>query len=115
MGIVDEGALRPPERALLQDLPPDSRFSQLCLRKLYVLCSRGAEASAPQGCLLQVQGSPTCTSIPLMLVHSCAVMAGHRSRAICVLSDFRLYTAGWHYPHSHERCTSGVVCQSQKN
>ena len=54
MGIVDKGAQRRPERGQA-DLPGDSRFSQLCLRKLYVLCSRGAEASAAQeGCLLQV-------------------------------------------------------------
>ena len=53
VAIVDEGTQRQPER-LQPDDPGDARFSQLCLRKLYVLCSRGAEATAPQGCLLQV-------------------------------------------------------------
>lgn len=54
VGIVDQGTERQPEQ-VQPDFPGDSRFSQLCLRKLYVLCTRGAEASAPQGGLLQVQ------------------------------------------------------------
>ena len=53
VGIVDAGVSRPLSRAI-----PGSaaglRFGQLCLRKLYVLAARGAEASQPQGCLLQV-------------------------------------------------------------
>ena len=53
VAIVDEGTLRQPEHPGT-DSASSSPFSQLCLRKLYVLCSRGAEASAPQGCLLQV-------------------------------------------------------------
>ena len=57
VAIVDQGTERQPEQ-VQPDFPGDSRFSQLCLRKLYVLCSRGAEASAPQGGLLQVQRPP---------------------------------------------------------
>lgn len=53
VAIVDEGTLRQPEHPG-GETAGSSPFSQLCLRKLYVLCSRGAEASAPQGCLLQV-------------------------------------------------------------
>ena len=54
VAIVDEGTLRQPEHSG-PDSAGSSPFSQLCLRKLYVLCSRGAESSAPQGCLLQVK------------------------------------------------------------
>jgi hypothetical protein len=54
VGIVDEGTVRPLSRCIPFSAA-SARFSQLCLRKLYVLCSRGTEASAPQGCLLQVR------------------------------------------------------------
>ncbi|BDA41918.1 Protein MON2 homolog [Coccomyxa sp. Obi] len=53
VAIVDGGTVRPLELCLPAS-GASSRFSQLCLRKMYVLCSRGAEASSPQGCLLQV-------------------------------------------------------------
>ena len=56
VAVVDGGVDRPLARAV-----PGSaaglRFGQLCLRKLYVLASRGAGGpSPPQGCLLQVRG-----------------------------------------------------------
>lgn len=54
VAIVDGGTVRPLELCLPAS-GASSRFSQLCLRKMYVLCSRGAEASSPQGCLLQVR------------------------------------------------------------
>ena len=73
MGIVDQGAQRRPERGQ-GDLPGDSRFSQLCLRKLYVLCSRGAEASAAQGCLLQVGGLEKSLSQLASSVRWCMVL-----------------------------------------
>jgi len=63
VAIVDLGTQRQPER-VQDELAGDSSFSQLCLRKLYVLCSRGGEASAPQGCLLQVQ--PSCPKPPVL-------------------------------------------------
>jgi hypothetical protein len=53
VGIVDAGVARP-LRLAVPGCAAGLRFGQLCLRKLYVLASRGAEASAPQGCLLQV-------------------------------------------------------------
>ncbi len=61
VSIVDRGTQRRPGHGQ-GDLPGDSRFSQLCLRKLYVLCSRGADASAAQGCILQV--GPVQGSLP---------------------------------------------------
>lgn len=61
MAIVDGGTVRPLERCL-PGSAASSRFSLLCLRKMYVLCSRGAEASSPQGCLLQVRS---------LDIHSC--------------------------------------------
>jgi len=60
VAIVDLGTQWQPERAQ-DELAGNSSFSQLCLRKLYVLCSRGAE---PQGCLLQVQ--PSCPKPPVL-------------------------------------------------
>ena len=53
VAVVDAGVARP-RRMAIPASAAGSRFPQLCLRKLYVLCSRGAEAGAPQGCLLQV-------------------------------------------------------------
>ena len=58
MAIVDGGVSRPLSRAV-PGSAAGRRFGQLCLRKLYVLASRGAEASSPQGCLLQV---PRCAA-----------------------------------------------------
>ena len=54
MAVVDAGVARP-RRLAIPASAAGSRFPQLCLRKLYVLCSRGAEAGAPQGCLLQAR------------------------------------------------------------
>ncbi len=55
IAVVDGGVARPLARAV-----PGSaaglRFGQLCLRKLYVLASRGGEGAPAQGCLLQVRG-----------------------------------------------------------
>lgn len=63
VGIVDAGVVRPLALAV-PGCAAGLRFGQLCLRKLYVLASRGAEASSPQGCLLQVCDShpPCCAS-----------------------------------------------------
>lgn len=54
VAVVDAGVARP-RRLAIPASAAGSRFPQLCLRKLYVLCSRGAEAGAPQGCLLQAR------------------------------------------------------------
>ncbi|KAK9868608.1 hypothetical protein WJX84_001848 [Apatococcus fuscideae] len=53
VSIVDQGL----ERGRARNIPNSaagSRYTHLCLRKMYVLCSRGAEASGAQLCLLQV-------------------------------------------------------------
>ena len=54
VAVVDAGVARA-RRLAIPASAAGSRFPQLCLRKLYVLCSRGAEAGAPQGCLLQAR------------------------------------------------------------
>ena len=85
VGIVDAGVARPLCRAI-----PGSaaglRFGQLCLRKLYVLAARGAEASQPQGCLLQVPAPLLLASRPPQLreslwCHACRLV--HASLSIC--------------------------------
>lgn len=57
VAVVDAGVARPRPLAIPASAA-GSRFPHLCLRKLYVLCSRGAEAGAPQGCLLQARSMP---------------------------------------------------------
>ena len=53
VAVVDRGAIRPHAC----DLPRSAagrRFRQQCLRAMYVLCSRAAEAPTAHSCLLQV-------------------------------------------------------------
>ena len=52
--IVDRGLNRGRARNI-PNSAAGSRFTHLCLRKMFVLCSRGAEASGAQLCLLEVQ------------------------------------------------------------
>lgn len=86
VAIVDGGTVRPLERSL-PGSRASSRFPQLCLRKLYVLCSRGAEVSSPQGCLLQVTHRPQDT-FSLM---TCPVACPACSRP-CNRGPLRQYT-----------------------
>ncbi len=53
VGVLDGGITRPRARHI-PDSAAGSRFPHACLRKLYVLCSRGMEAQGAHGCLLEV-------------------------------------------------------------
>ncbi|KAK9834027.1 hypothetical protein WJX81_004391 [Elliptochloris bilobata] len=72
VAVVDAGVARP-RRLAIPASAAGSRFPQLCLRKLYVLCSRGAEAGAPQGCLLQVAR----TALPVFLARARGMLRGY--------------------------------------
>ena len=70
VAVVDRGIVR--SHAL--DMPPSpsgSRFRQQCLRKMYVLCSRGVESQGPQSCLLQVESAYT----QYAHLHCCSIWA----------------------------------------
>ena len=57
VAVVDRGAAR----AHACDLPRSAagrRFRQQCLRAMYVLCSRAAEAPTAHSCLLQARLPP---------------------------------------------------------
>ncbi|KAK9810126.1 hypothetical protein WJX72_005196 [[Myrmecia] bisecta] len=51
--VIDGGIVRPRQRNI-PNSAAGARFAHLCLRKMYVLCSRGVEAQGPHGCLLEV-------------------------------------------------------------
>lgn len=54
IGTVGGGALRPRELSVPQ-ATTSSNFAHVCIRKMYVLCSRGSSSAAdPDGCLLEV-------------------------------------------------------------
>ena len=54
VGVLEQGVARP----ILLNLPNSAagaRFPQLCLRKLYVICSRGGGSDNMDGCLEDVR------------------------------------------------------------
>ena len=52
--MLDRGVARPPDRNL-PGSAVGARFPQLCLRKYYVICSRGGGSELPEGCLHEVR------------------------------------------------------------
>eukprot|EP00884_Botryococcus_braunii_P011070 jgi/Botrbrau1/19965/Bobra.0059s0081.1 len=53
VGVVERGVGRPRALAIPRSAA-GTRFGQLCLRKMFVLCSRGVDAQGPHACLLEV-------------------------------------------------------------
>ncbi|KAK9811035.1 hypothetical protein WJX73_008056 [Symbiochloris irregularis] len=76
VAIVDRGAARPPGPEALSSTA-GSRFRQHCLRKMYILCSRGVESHGTPNCLLPVaqQALPMFLSRAQGMLESAAASA----------------------------------------
>ena len=61
VAVLDRGVARPRYRNL-PGSAVGARFPQLCLRKLYVVCSRGREPDGAQSCLHEVNNQITLPS-----------------------------------------------------
>ncbi len=93
VAVVDAGVARPRPLAIPASAA-GSRFPHLCLRKLYVLCSRGAEAGAPQGCLLQARAMPIRVSVGHQSL-PCSTLCLHFDLVVVHPGDWRAESAAW--------------------
>ena len=84
VAVVDRGAARPHAC----DLPRSAagrRFRQQCLRAMYVLCSRAAEAPTSHSCLLQV--GYACCNVSLRRMDSVQANSSSSSVAAVVCKE----------------------------
>ena len=78
--VLDRGVARPPDRNL-PGSAVGARFPQLCLRKYYVVCSRGGGSELPEGCLHEVRVHTVALELQLLTCTSYASLspAGRQS------------------------------------